>query len=393
MVRSARQGLIMKTMTDIRNGNVADSAFDMTALGTELEETFSDVSRLPITSKVLASSYRLGSFGKSISTSLSGPDDDDTFSTMINEAHRTLGGIPAFNAMASWVRNFSAERREFTNSTESRRQECHLKLVQARSQNHLHQEYYYLKQLFNFTIDESDLQSGLDRHDELLELEANPDLRSIVREEIIEEMSSRCWNLGTILLIDKSGVPVDVENRPNSADNYFTQAEDLMTGLKGKKIGEGLYTVAFLRSGVCLARCGTHPSKADLYQAQAFVHMLRAASIEYMPEVSCAKEITSHGKALEILFLLWVQSPQQEMLETLVAQFVEWTKAQVRSFLRQLQEYYPIGDERLTDLWAFISDEAQQVLLARDADELELGFFRKDREGNWMVAIDLADLE
>ena len=112
-----------------------------------------------------------------------------------------------------------------------------------------------------------------------------------------------------------------------------------------------------------------------------------------MPEVSCAKEITSHGKALEILFLLWVQSPQQEMLETLVAQFVEWTKAQVRSFLRQLQEYYPIGDERSTDLWAFISDEAQQVLLAPDADELELGFFRKDREGNWMVAIDLADLE
>jgi hypothetical protein len=302
--------------------------------------------------------------------------------------------MPSFNAMTSWARNFSAERREFTSSSESRRQEFHLKLVQARSQNNLHQEYYYLKQLFNIAIDDSDFQSALDRHDELLESEANPDLGSIVPEEmIIEEMSSRCLNLGTILLIDKSGVLTDVEHRLDSADNYFAQAADLMTGLKSKKIGEDIYNAAFLRSGVCFARCGIHPCEADLYQAQAIVHMLRAASIEYMPEVSYTKEITSHGKAIKMLLSLWVQSPQQEILENLVAQFVEWTKTQVHSFLRQLQEHAPIGDEQSTDLWAFILDEAQQVLLAPDADKLDLGFFRKDEEGSWTVAVDLADLE
>ena len=130
-----------------------------------------------------------------------------------------------------------------------------------------------------------------------------------------------------------------------------------------------------------------------MYQAQAIVHMLRAASIEYMPEVSYTKEITSHGKAIKMLLSLWVQSPQQEILENLVAQFVEWTKTQVHSFLRQLQGHAPIGDEQSTDLWAFILDEAQQVLLVPDADKLDLGFFRKDEEGSWTVAVDLADLE
>jgi len=94
-----------------------------------------------------------------------------------------------------------------------------------------------------------------------------------------------------------------------------------------------------------------------------------------------------------MLLSLWVQISQQEILENLVAQFVEWTKTQVHSFLRQLQEYDPIRNEQSTDLWAFISDEAQQVLLAPDADELDLGFFRKDEEGNWTVAVNLADLE
>ena len=81
-----------------------------------------------------------------------------------------------------------------------------------------------------------------------------------------------------------------------------------------------------------------------------------------------------------------------DVLEELVGEFVNWPSHHVRDFLIQLKQYLPAENEDSRELWALVLGEAQQALLAGNAEERVLSFFHKDPEKGWII-IDKDELE
>jgi hypothetical protein len=76
-----------------------------------------------------------------------------------------------------------------------------------------------------------------------------------------------------------------------------------------------------LMYGERLFRLEIHPKDMQRNEIEAFIHLLRCARIEYLPNISYTGSV-SKGKAVEMLYFLWARTTLPDVLEELVGEFV-----------------------------------------------------------------------
>ena len=413
--KAARSGLIMGLQAHFHRGLIPPSAIDLRSLVPEVQEIMSQFSSNSISRAVMPTSGRLGALADSITKlSLGGGEkgeDAETFSRMLREANATIGKIPAFNAMTSWMKDFeySSEGVSFRGPSEDRRKIFHLKYVEAHSQTHLHQQYFYLMRLFDLALDDNDHISALARHEELSEIEDDAEMFDILsQDKIIVNISYRLWNMADVLMKDRSGSDAEREKRLDEADNYLTMAADILDNNHNEKVGETLCRISALRGTIWSSRMEINISPESMQHAfvQIAMHMLRAARVEFLPEVSYAAEHLTAGGAVRLVLGGWAHSPpeQAQELERRVGEEAGWPSGQVSSLFEQLVEGFPsaryFGDAQagaegteMEDAWMLVSDEVQQALLAPDAHQRAFNMLVKDERGVWSLALKQEDFE